>query len=107
MSSNPALAALIAQATKALTGKPAWGKTLCVDFGTDGALYVDATNRVYSIPNDNVAADCTLHLNGITTLNDLLSKKKTPTQEWWAGNLKWDGARSVAETFVALVQGAT
>ena|ERR1700721_2596324 len=104
---NSALADLIAEAKTALAGKPAWGKTLCVDFETDGVLFVYANNQVAQVPSANVSADCTLHLNGIQTLNDMLSKKETPTEEWWAGNLKWDGDRSVAEQFVAFFTDAS
>jgi len=104
--STPALSALIVKAATALKDKPAWGKTLCVDFGSDGVIYVYDNNQVAAIPDANVSADCTLILNGISTLEDLESKKETPTQEWWAGNLTWRGDRSIAEQFVALIQGA-
>jgi ubiquinone biosynthesis protein UbiJ len=103
----PALAALIAKAKTALAGKPAWGKTLCVDFETDGVLFVYANNQVAQVPSANVSADCTLHLDGIATLNEMLSKQKTPTQEWWADKLTWDGDRSVAEQFVSILTGAS
>src|ERR1700685_4211008 len=103
---NPQLTDLVAKAKAALAGKASWGHTLCVDFGADGVLYVYANNAVAAIPNSNVQADCTLHLNGIATLNDMLSKKETPTEEWFSGNLTWDGDRSIAEQFVALIQSA-
>jgi hypothetical protein len=96
---------LAARATAALKGKPEWGHKLCVDFGPDGVIYVYENNAID--PVDSVKdAECTLHVNGIGTLNDLMSKKETPTQEWWRGNLSWTGDRSIAEQFVALVQGA-
>lgn len=103
---NPKLQALTDRATTALTGKPAWGHTLVVDFGSDGVLCVYPQNQVVAIPNANVSADCTLHLKGISVLEDIESKKETPTAEWWSGNLSWDGDRSIAEKFVAIIQGA-
>lgn len=101
----PAVLALAAKAAAVLKTKPAWMHSLCVDFEADGVLYVYPNNTIG--PVDSVKeAECVLHLNGVGTLNDMLSKKETPTEEWWAGNLKWDGDRSIAEQFVALVQGA-
>lgn len=104
---NPQVTALIGRAQAALKGQPAWGHTLCVDFKSDGVLYVYANNAVAPIPNADVSADCTLHFpKGVVSLQNLEDKDETAMQEWWRDELTWDGDRSIAEQFVSLIQAA-
>ena len=65
---TPALSQLIAKTQAALAGKPALGKSICVDLGPDGVAFVYPNNLVAAVEGVRTA-DCT-----ITTTIDVLNK---------------------------------
>src|SRR5438132_10649389 len=101
--SNPQLDSLLVKAQVALRNKPPWGKSLCVDFGKDGVIYVYPTNEVAEIPNV-ASADCTLTLS-LDALHKLMDGEKSAFGEWMSGELKYTGDRSVAQQFASIVTG--
>lgn len=98
------VADLVSQARRVLTNKPALGGSICVDFGSDGVVYIYANNQVSQLMKP-AGADCELALS-LDTLGKLQSRQESVVGAVLWGDLKISGNRALAEKFGAIVKGA-
>ena len=88
---------------EALGAESGLGKTLKVDFGDDGKIFIDAVNAPNRVSNDDLAADCTVT---ITLENFLLlaKGKLNPAIAMLQKKIQIDGDAALAMQFAALLQ---
>jgi hypothetical protein len=99
---NPKIQALIVRAQGAFLGQPPLGRSVRVDFGDDGNIYVSSTNQVLDGARVVSPADCTIKLS-LDTLASLESGDLFPLID---GEVEIDGDRDLAKTFGSIVKAA-
>ena len=79
------------------------GKTLKVDFGADGKIFIDAASTPNRVTNDDLPADCTVK---ITLENFLLlaKGKLNPAIAMLQKKIQIDGDPTLAMQLAALLQ---
>jgi putative sterol carrier protein len=79
------------------------GKTLKIDFGQDGQIFVDAARTPHIVSNEDKPADCTVKIT-LQHFLDLASGKLNPAMALFQKKLQVEGDMAVAMKLGALLQ---
>lgn len=82
---------------------PHFGAKVKFDFGADGILYVDATQKPPHISHDDLDADVTF-LCSAATFGKILDGAQDPTMAYMTGKLKIRGAMGLAMKLNAMLE---
>lgn len=97
------LAEITQRIAKALGENSGLGKTMKVDFGADGIIFIDAASVPNRVSNDDAPADCTATIS-LANFLLLATGKLNPAIAMLQKKLQVDGDAGVAMKLGALLQ---
>jgi putative sterol carrier protein len=97
------LAEITQRIAKALGADSGLGKTMKVDFGPEGKIYIDAAHVPHFVNNEDLPADCTVKIS-MQDFLQLATGKLNPAVAMLQKKLQVEGDAAVAMKLGALLQ---